>query len=309
MKKRLVLSLTLLLAFVLTGFAAPASLQTSLVPDNAQWVLHLDVAKFASTNLSDLLFGEKNGKFSMYRGMVTGMLKIDLLKDISGVTVFGMGHDKDSNVVCWTGKFDKDHLLSMLGKDGSLKEIPHGKYTIYNWGGDHYGVFAGDRLAVTGEDETAVKNALDVLAGKKRNMKASKMTAHFKGMPGGAFLKGFASDISSLVHDHDTTMILKNAGMAFFVALEKNGDLTMKLNLSTHSPETAKNIQQVVTGFIAMAKMRKGSGGHGPGPWWELMEKLKIQLVNNTVIMELSYPSDRLIEMLPHEKHRKKDKH
>lgn len=298
MKKILVLLLTLLLASVFLMSAKPGSLPTTFIPENAQWVLHLDVQKFASTRLSDLFKEDNNSKFGKYNRYLSDYFKINLLKDIKGITIFGIGKDKANTVLCLTGNLNKEFLLSLV-KDKS-QEIPYGKYTIYQVGNSRdYGVFATDHVFLHSKSESTLKNALDVMGGKKRNITVSQMMVYLKGIPNDAFFQAVGSNISSLLKDYDQSSILKKAGMAFFIAMEKNENLKLKLKLTTDSPETAQNIHQVVQGFIALARLKLDEKHD---KWWKLLEGLTVQLKKNVVQMEMSYPSRELMEMLAHGK-------
>lgn len=298
MKKILVLLLALLLASVFLMSAKPGSLPTSFIPENAQWVLHLDMHKFASTRLSDLFKEDNNSYFHKYNQLILEKYKTDLFNDITGITIFGVGKDMSKTVMCWAGNLNKDFLLSLMKSDHG--EISYGKYTIYKVGtAQSYGAFANDRLLLRCRDENTLKNVLDVIDGKKKNITTSHMMTYLKEIPNDAFFQAVGSNISSLLKGYDQSMILKKASMAFFIALEKNGNLKLKLKLTTDSPETAQNIHQVVQGFVALAKLKHDEKHN---KWWKLLEGLNLQLQKNVVQVELSHPSNELVEMLSHGK-------
>ena len=300
MKKKVLSLLTLFLACGLALPAQPAS-PAALVPQDAQWVLHLDVREFVSTQLFDLLKNDHGSKLDRLNAKISEKLKIDLLKDIDGVTIFGIGKGRSNAVVCLAGNLDKNYLLSLLAQDKSHREIPYGKHRIHSWQSSHCGAFANNRLVLLGSDEDAIKNALDVIDGKKKNMTGSPLMSYWRDIPPRAFLKAAAYNISSLTHDHDTSAILKKAGMAFFMALEKNETLKLKLKLTTDTPETAKNIEQIVMGFMALARMKhneKEPSKHMK--FFKLLESLQIKVEGKVVQMELSQPSTGLAAMLSH---------
>jgi hypothetical protein len=298
MKKIMVLLLTLLLASVFLMSAKPGSLPAAFIPGDTQWILHLDMQKFASTRLSDLFNEDSDSKLGKVNRHLSTYFRINLLKDIDGITIFGKGKDKNNAVMCWTGNLNKEFLLSLV-KDKSEK-IPYGKYTIYRVGNDRsYGVFATDHVFLHSRSENTLQDVLDVMDGKRKNITASRMMSYLKGIPTDAFLQAVGNNISSLFKDYDQSSILKKAGMALFIAMEKNENLKLKLKLTTDSPETAQNIHQVVRGFIALARLKQDEQHN---KWWRLLETLNVQLKGNVVQMELSYPSGELIEMLSHGK-------
>jgi hypothetical protein len=298
--KKLVLSLLILfLAFGVT-ISAKSLQPISLAPENAQWLIHLDVKKFVSTQLFDLLMADKKDKIINFNDMLSNKFKIDIFKDVYGITILGMGKDKDNAVLCYDGKVDKEFILGLLKLNKDYKEIPYGKYTIYSWEGDHFGAFANDHQVLVGEDKDAIKNVLDVISGKKRSMTASNLMTLWKGIPQDAFLKAAAYNIAELADDREASAILKKTGMAFFMALERNENLKLKLKLTTDTPETANNIHQIVKGFMALAKLKqhekdKASDKHMK--FLELLNHLTIDVEQNVLQMEFTYPSKDLAEM------------
>jgi hypothetical protein len=212
-----------------------------------------------------------------------------------------MGKHKDNAVLCWDGKIDKEFILGLLKLNKDFKEIPYGKHTIYRWEGDHVGTFVSDRLALVGEDEAAIKNVLDVLSGKKKSMTASNLMTLWKGIPQDAFIKAAAHNIAELADDREASAILKKTGMAFFMALERNENLKLKLKLATDTPETANNIHQIVKGFMALAKLKqqhdkeKASDKHMK--FLKLLNHLTINVEKNVIQMEFTYPSKDLAEL------------
>lgn len=298
--KKIVLSLLILfLAFGVT-ISAKSLQPTSLVPKNAQWLIHLDMKQLVSTQLFDLLMGDKKDEITKFNDMMSKKFNIDFFKDVNGITILGMGKDKDNAVLCWDGKVDKEFILALLKLNKDFKEIPYGKYTIYSWDGDHFGTFANDQLALTSEDENAIKNVLDVISGKTKSMKASNLMTLWKGIPQDAFLKAAAHNIAELADDREASAILKKTGMAFFMALERNENLKLKLKLTTDTPETANNIHQIVKGFMALAKLKqndkdKSSDKHMK--FLELLNHLTIDVERNVIQMEFTYPSKDLAEL------------
>jgi len=298
MKKITLFLLILFLAFGVT-FSAKSMQPISLAPENARWLIHLDVRQFVSTQLFDLLMADKKDEITHFNGMLAEKFKIDLFKDVNGITIWGIGKGKDNAVLCWDGKLDKEFILALLKLNKDFKEIPYGKYTVYKWEGDHFGAFANDHLAVAGEDENAIKHALDVISGKKKSLTASNLMTLWEGIPPDAFLKAAAHNIAELADDREASAILKQTGMVFFMALERNENLKLKLKLTTDKPETANNIHQIVMGFMALAKLKQQDKAPDKEmKFLELLNHLTINVENNVLQMEFNYPSKDLVELI-----------
>lgn len=297
MKKIIVVLLVLMFIFVLPTATRAGSLQTSMIPENTRWLLHLDMQKFSATEVCKALLGA-NGKFSQANQQISEKLGIDLLKDIYGITIFGAEKGKENAVVCCAGKLNKSYILSLLTKANNHKEIPFGKYTIHNWKDSQFGVFANDNLLLAAKSEDALKDALDVLARKKKDIGGTKLMTYLKEVPGDVFFEIVVDNISSLVGEHKPA-ILQKTGMALFLALEKNDNLKLKLKMTTDTVDTAKNIEQIVRGLIAMAKLhQEEKAGTAEKPRWQILENLQIQVNGNILEMELSQPTNELLKMI-----------
>jgi hypothetical protein len=298
MKKIFVFLLALIMAALFTSNICAANLKTAMIPDDTDWIIHFDVEKFSTTELSKFLLGEGMGMFHKTRKTVLEKFKVKLLKDIKGITIFGSGKDEDNAVVSIAGDFNKEFLLTMLGFEETHKEVKYGDFILHQWDHDHCATFATDKLIIAGEKEEAVKRVLDVYKGKGKNIASSKMMEYLKNIPADAFLRAVAKDISSISED-DSPVILKKVGMAFFMALEKNDNLKLKLSLNTDSVETAKNIEQIVNGFIALAEL----GVHNKEEIkLRLLESVKMSIKGSTLQIELIYPTEELVKILAHER-------
>ena len=243
--------------------AGPSSLQMSIVPADAQWVMHLDMERFAASTLFQLL--SESGKGFDLRtkmGQFSDKLKMDPLKDIMGVTVFGRGGAGQKPVVAVNGNFDKAGLLGILKMESSYKETPYGKHTLYSWEGAHYGAFVDDRLALLAEDETDIKSALDAIGGKTKNVSASPLVSLLRKGPQGAMIEFALGDINSL------TGQAKDVGAAALPAMltqmrsisgvvAETGDrLNMKIEIGAESAQVAQSIQQTIQGLVALMNLQ-----------------------------------------------------
>ena len=77
MKKTILLTAALLaiaLSWAVPAF--PGTIPTSVVPDGARWVAHLDMEKFVATGLYGYL--DKDGKFEVKSRDINRWLKIDV---------------------------------------------------------------------------------------------------------------------------------------------------------------------------------------------------------------------------------------
>jgi hypothetical protein len=285
---------------ILPEVTSAASLQTSIIPENAQWVLHLDIEKFTSTRLFKLFLEKEDDKVLAGKNKIFEKLGIDPLKDITGITIFGSGKAEERAVVSLTGNFNKDRLLSLVKLVKDHEEIKHGKHTIYKWESNQVGAFVNDNMLLMGKNENALRDAIDVIDGKQKNFKKTKLISYLKEIPQGAFLQAVVGDISSIVGE-SRPLILQKTGMTFFMALEKNENVNLKLKMTTDTAETAANIGQIINGFTAIAKMQV-EGKEVKEKALKVLKALTISVKGNVIEMGLIYPSEELIDFLSHNK-------
>ncbi len=294
MKKTIIILIVAVMAllFLTEGIAAP--LQKSIIPSDAKWVVHFDIQKYVNTKLHTKLknqeimnkLQEKNDKISKSFG-------IDLLNDIKSVTIYGLGVEEKDTVICVSGNFSEDQLIKQIKKKESLKEISYLQYTIYSGGSDEFLTFPKEGLALIAQNETGIKAALDVVAGKKQDISASPLRLELEKVSSGVFLTAVVENISSLAK-HKKPVILTKMSNALFTLEENQEDLAFNLNVSTLTPEDAKNMEQIVRGLIAMANMQKEDI---PADL-KLPEDLIVQTKGNTVRMGFTYPVDYIIKLI-----------
>lgn len=285
---------------MLTALTSPSisgeSLQTKLVPGEAKWLIHIDVEKFAQTELKQLLgknFEHDIGREIMGIEKITG---IDFFSDISAVTVIGMNHDNDEPVVAISGSLDKTHLLGMLKEKESPDEINYGSFLIYNWDDDGYGVFAGDNLLIISENQSGLEKVLDTFSGKEKNFSGSPLERQLRALSKDTFLVAAAENVSELLDEDDDdfgALILQKTKSAFFSANEQNGKVKLQLDLQTDSPETATNMESMVTGLKAFLFMNDKID-----PEWEIIKSLKVSTRGATVVLESQGAVKELLNLL-----------
>ena len=292
-KSVLMIAALALAALIFVVPAWPGTLPTSVIPDGARWVAHLDMEKFIATELYEYL--EKDGKFDIKSRDLNRWFKIDVPKDITGVTIFGLDPGDKQAVFAVAGKFDKAGLLALIALDKEHQETPYGAYTLYSTGSDEYGAFINDGLIVFSENREAVEKVLDTAAGKTKSFASSKLNASFKDVSSGAFLSGVVGDLSGLGKGINQSKLVEKAGMMFFLAQEKQDNLQVRVQVTADTPENAKNMADMAQGLIALVRLGQGEGpGAIPA---SLVEGLKVKLDGKTVRLELDMPSREVANM------------
>jgi len=292
-KTILLIAALALAALILIVPAWPGTLPTSIVPDGARWVAHLDMEKFIASKLYQYL--EKDGRFEIKSRDLNRWFKIDVPKDITGLTIFGLDPGDKQAVFAIAGKFDKAGLLALIALDKEHQETPYGAYTLYSTGSDEYGAFINDGLIVFSENREAIEKVLDTAAGKTKNFASSKLNAAFKDVSSGAFLSGVVEDLSGLGKGINQSKFVEKASMMFFLAQEKQDNLQVRVQVTADTPESAKNMADMAQGLIALVRLGQGEGpGAIPA---SLVEGLKVKLDGKTVRLELDMPSREVADL------------
>ncbi len=290
----------LFLAFFLIALFSPCisgeSLQTKLIPAEAKWFIHIDIEKFAQTELKQILEEISENEFGMEIMGIEKMTGIDFFGDISAVTVIGMNHDNDEPVVAISGSLDKTHLLGLLKEEESLDEINYGDFLIYNWDEDGYGVFADANLLIFSENRSGLEKVLDTFSGKGKNFSGSPLERQLRALSKDTFIVASAENISELLDEDDDdfgALILQKTKSAFFSANEQKGKMQVQLSLQTDSPETAANMKSMVTGLKAFLSMNDKID-----PNWEIIKSLQVSAKDTTVLLEAQGSVDELLNII-----------
>ncbi|MEE8376928.1 MAG: hypothetical protein V3R45_01025, partial [Candidatus Aminicenantaceae bacterium] len=207
-----------------------------------------------------------------------------------------MNHDNDEPVVAISGNLDKTHLLGLLKEEESLDEINYGSFLIYNWDDDAYGVFANDNLLIFSENRRELEKVLDTFSGKGKNFSSTPLERQLRALSPDTFLVATAENVSELLNEDDDdfgALILQKTKSAFFSANEQNGKVKLKLELQTDSPETATNMESMVTGLKAFLSMNDKID-----PEWEIIKSLKVSTKDTSVVLESQGSVEELLNLL-----------
>jgi hypothetical protein len=295
-KATLLFAALLAVALFLVLPAWPGTVPVSIVPEGTRWIAHLDMEKFVAGKLFQYL--EKDGRFDIKSRDIERWFKIDVPKDVAGVTIFGLGPGEEQAVVAVSGKFDKANLLAWLARDEDHKKIPYGAFTVYSMDGEGYGAFVNDGLIVLSENRAAIEKVLDTAGGKAKSFASSELSAAFKSLAPGAFLSGVVRDLAGLGKELNQSKLVGKAGGLSFTAQEKQDVLQVRLQVTADSPESAKNMADIVQGLIALGRLGEGQG-HIAGVA-SLIDGLQVKLDGATLRLEFDRPSQEIAELISH---------
>jgi hypothetical protein len=291
----IVLSLALGLCLFAGASAAGASpLQMSLVPADALWVIHFDMERFTSTVMFKTLMDKEGAARMQHRANdLSQKFHIDLQKDIKGITLYGRGKGDEDAVVAVSGIFDKAHLLGLLKQDAEHTEFMYGKYTVYGWDNDSYGVFATENLVLLSENQANIQSALDVLDGKIRAASGSSAIARIIKESPNSIMAAAATDISGMLGKREKPVMLSKMKTAALSVAEV-GDITnLKVSVGAESAQVARELEQAIRGLIAIANLQLTDADAKL-----ITQSINIAVDGENVRIDAAYPTLKLVELL-----------
>jgi len=292
MKKIVLLMTALFMALALALLAVPAE-QMAVVPAEAQWALFVDVQKLTASSMFKTLVGEGElAKIQSKSDKVFTKLRIDPMKDLKGVTVFGLGKEDEEAVVALSGKFDKAYLIGLIKAETTHQEIPFGKHTIYKWDDDEFGVFAADDLILLGENDKAIRAALETLEGRKRDAVPPLLSGVMKESPNALMVFG-VKNVPGLIGEHDSPVILSKMKGAEGSLSESGENLKIDLSILAESAQVAKDVEQAIRGLMAIANLQLKES-----ELQAFAEAVQIAVEGENVRIRAAYPLSKLLGLV-----------
>ncbi|MBN2266596.1 MAG: hypothetical protein JW775_12365, partial [Candidatus Aminicenantes bacterium] len=148
------------------------------------------------------------------------------------------------------------------------------------------------------EGREAIEKVLDTAGGKVKNFAGTVLSASLKEVPAGAFLSGTLPDLSGLGKELGQSKVLDQASGLFFLAQEKAGSLHIRLQVTAASDESAKNMANVVQGFMALARMGGDEGDMARVAG--LIDDLKVQQDGKVLRLDFERPSKEIADLISH---------
>lgn len=262
------MSMLVLIAGVLL-VAVPAlagPLAKEQVSGNANWVVHVDVQQFRTTQMCELARPElENLGIEKKLSDFATFFSFHPIDDLRNVTIYGKGQDRKKAVALIEGTFDKERLLALLGIAPEHEEIQYGDIVLHKWvdqskkdcdgvGQTTYCCFYHDDLIVMGAGLDGVKHAVDVLDGTTAdaaNQVFSQPIENAKGV----FLQVMANDIRQTIIDHPKAAVLRQAEQFALAAGEVQGKFYIDSRLTAKSEEVAQAINKILDGIIAFTML------------------------------------------------------
>lgn len=267
MKIKMCLSLVGLTGALGLGHVLAAPLQRSDVMNDPAWVLHLDCDALRQTAMGKQMLAEMDKPDAQKKlAAFEAVFKVDLRKDLHGVTVYSATKEEPDGVVLAYADFDAERLISLVQANQSYESAKRNGHTIHNWIDDKkkevngvkprtYGAIYKNKIIVVGQKESRVAEALAVLDGKQPDVTKSATFAPLA-KPGPGTIVQAAARKLNLPGNDPGAAVFKQAKMIWLNFGERAGKAELKLNLDANSTEVAQQMVDVAKGLIAVMALQ-----------------------------------------------------
>ncbi|NRB27550.1 MAG: hypothetical protein HRU37_07705 [Roseibacillus sp.] len=275
-----------------TGIADPVRQQD--IGASSPWAAHVDLAKVNDSPLSSLLF-EIAGfdRIMQLQKVLKEKLAIDV-KTAEGVTLFGSGENSQETAVIVRGKFESLDLSGLSSAPGGtyrgvqLHEGPQ-------WQTD--ALFLASPSAselVAGTSLPAVREALDVLAGRQKSWQGVSLTEHAKKELNSATAL-LALDMKriggKLQFESDFTRSIRRA---WFLIGSRDDQVEAAVLIDSTDAAGLAYLQTQLQFLTVMLKSQEGV----PPAWLELMSALKVEAKDHWMTAKVGVPREKAAGLL-----------
>jgi len=262
--------------------ASPGSEELQYVPQDAAVVAYADVRAVMQSELRQRLLkldeeSEERGRDEFLRE--TG---IDIERDIEHVVAYmapeEAGERAPNGMVLARGRFNAPKIEALVTGHGGRVESYKGKkiYTSVEGKGGHAGgqkmamCFVEDGLAVMGRDDL-VRQAVD-RGGRGGNiMDNAEFRSRIEGMQGGSMWAVGRFDRVASTAKLPNEINDRIPPITWFSASGSvNGGMRATVKAEVQTDEAAKNLRDIIQGFMALARMSAGNRPEMQALWPEL---------------------------------------
>ena len=240
--------------------ALAGPLQLQQVDASANWLVHLDMDQLRASQFGQLAREEiRSQNLESKLAAVAQIFSFHPIDDISDVTLYGQGPNKDLAVLILQGNFDPQALLALLQANASYEQIPHANRTVHSWiaekgpdaGQRKFGIFYGEDLIAMGNTLETLQQATAVLDDTAPNCAALDPFALAEQDRSGAIVTLAAVGISEMALDRTRTPLLREVDRLSVMLGETEGLCYAHLICDAKDAQAALQINQIVQGMLA----------------------------------------------------------
>lgn len=294
------------IAVLLTFTATTRALQLKkgMLPDDAKWVVHLDVDNLRESKIGNIVIKDV---LAAPLAKLKSEMKIDgqlILQKIHSITAFGndfQAGPQANGVLMLSGDaelqmivegFLAAHLLQ--DPNGPMKKLQQEPFVLYSLNNE---IFISPRLGgqvVLSKSRKQLEDARNLLDGKARTANASKAFSGYANVTNSFFFLAVAEGFNEKSGLPPEAKILKMAEGGRIVLGEKADLLFANLALKAKDPEVIQQIQVVLEGMKALISLGQSENKE----LLELVQATKVSADKKMVTVNIEYPLSKIINKL-----------
>ncbi|MBL62889.1 MAG: hypothetical protein CMI30_05710 [Opitutae bacterium] len=287
MKK--VYSMIALASIALTGPSMAKPLDLSQVADDANWLMHVDFDSARKSKIGSFIMDKIDGNSEAADRM-------DELQETFGVnpegfsslTMFGTG-EIEKGIAIMTGGMDLEKLVEFAQLNENLQTTQKGKFAIHSLNeGRHSMAFTTMKgnVIIGGSDADDVAHGIKLVKGKADSRAPIGLLGELREIIPNPGVIGYV-DVAKAAKFHDldkgVAAMVEKAHSAGMVMGEADGELKMAVILKTAGDDTAKQLEEMVNGALAMAELSMESNPKLANIW----ESQKVERAGNVLTVQI----------------------
>ena len=276
-----------------------APLDRRQLPAEVVWFFHLDAEAAHTTILGkgmrDAILAQPQAQRAIER--VKETIGIDPIRDLSGITAYGVDFAPDESVLIVRGNVDRPRLLDLLAKAPGYRAETLEGHDIYTWSEPDNertssGAFFGQDTIVISRDIHAVVKALEVLEEKGPSLAADSPLLASATVEPGVFVQAGAVGLADARNVPIHSPILRQCESGSITVGEQSGEVFVDAKVNARSAETASKMRLMIEGAKAMAQLQAGD----ESDLGRLLAPVSVTSVDRSVEIRWRYPSADLVK-------------
>ncbi len=296
--------MTPLASLVLTSPATANQLDLSQVADDANWVMHVDFDASRNSKIGSFIMEkiDDNPDATKRLAAVKTTFGVDP-EAFSSLTMFGNGEHK-KGIAILTGGLDLEKLVAFAELNENLETTQVGRHEIHSLNQDkkHPVAFATlkENVVVGGPNADYVSQGIKLVKGRAASKAPIGLLGELRQIVANP---GFIAylDVAKAAEFHDLDerggAMVEKVESAGIIVGEAEGELKVAAVLKTTNEETAKQVEDMVRGMLAMAELGKESNPHLA----KVMESQSVERAGNAVSVSVGLAIDAIKEGIERE--------
>jgi hypothetical protein len=293
-------------AFLLVPLEARGELE---VAPEAKWVGRFDAERFRGTETGRLLWEKLQPEIQDKLAALKAVFQFDLKEDVRDLTAYGFGQAEDDGVLIMRGRFQPEHLATLLRGNPDYAAHAHGNHTIHSWVDEKeraaaeredrvakrvHGVFLDDSTAVVGAQRKSVVAALEVQTKARPGISVEDWFGELVQIRETPVLMAGAR-LAEIAHATPHAALLKQSKAVFLLLDEADGEVAFWAFLEAETEELVEALQKIAGGLLAIWELNTRDTN---GLEHYLARTIEVKAKEKRLVIQLETPAEKLVELL-----------